>query len=162
MNSHVLQVIALLDEAYNHQAWHGPNLKGSIRGVDRETALWRPGRGRHNIWEVVLHTAYWKYTVRRRLTGEKRGSFALKGSNWFLRNDNAPASQWRSDVALLEEQHQLLREIIAGLQDRDLNRATPRKKVTVLRLVQGIAAHDLYHAGQIQLLKRLAGSARRS
>jgi uncharacterized damage-inducible protein DinB len=39
-----------------------------------------------------------------------------------------------------------------------------RKKLTPpqLRLLRGVIAHDLYHAGQIQLLKRLGGESRRS
>jgi hypothetical protein len=77
-------VLALLDEAYEKKTWHGPNLKQSIKGVTAEQAAWRPGPGRHNIWEVTLHAAYWKYAVRRRIEGGKRGSFALKAAT-FLR-----------------------------------------------------------------------------
>src|SRR5438874_523546 len=68
-----------LDEAFDRKSWHGTNLRGSVRGVAVKEALWRPGPGRHNIWELMLHAAYWKYVVRRRITGEKRGSFLLKG-----------------------------------------------------------------------------------
>ena len=66
-------VLALLDEAYEKKTWHGPNLKQSIKGVSAKQAAWRPGPGRHNIWEVSLHAAYWKYAVRRRIEGGKRG-----------------------------------------------------------------------------------------
>ncbi|MDH3252851.1 MAG: hypothetical protein OEM41_08665, partial [Ignavibacteria bacterium] len=76
-----------LDEAYAQQAWHGTNLRGALRGVDFRQARWRPGAGRHNIWEIVVHAAYWKYAVRQRLTGGKRGSFSLSGSNWIRRTD---------------------------------------------------------------------------
>jgi len=63
-------ILALIDEAFDKTSWHGPNLRGSIRGVDAGLAAWRPAPGRHNIWELTLHAAYWKYAVRRRLTGE--------------------------------------------------------------------------------------------
>ena len=76
-------LLRILDEGYEKKAWHGPNLKGSIRGLSAEQAAWRPYPGRHSIAENVVHCAYWKYAVRRRLRGDKRGSFALKGSNWF-------------------------------------------------------------------------------
>ena len=76
-------LLSLLDRAFHKHSWHGPNLKGSIRRVTAGEAAWRPGPGRKSIWEITLHAAYWKYAVRRRLLGEKRGSFALKGSNWF-------------------------------------------------------------------------------
>src|SRR6185503_12219164 len=79
------QLLAIVDQAYDRPSWHGTNLKGSIRRVTATIAAWRPGPNRHNIWEIVVHAAYWKYAVRRRLTGEARGSFPLKGSNWFRR-----------------------------------------------------------------------------
>lgn len=141
-------LLGLLDEAFERKSWHGTNLRGSLRGLDARQAAWRPGPRRHNTWEIVVHAAYWKYAVRRRLTGEKRGSFALPGSNWFPRpgtGGGEPA--WRADVALLVDEHRRLRAVVEALDERSLS--------TNARLIRGIAAHDLYHAGQIQLLKRL-------
>ena len=154
----------LLDEAFDRKSWHGTNLRGSIRGLTAGDAAWRPAPGRHNIWEIVVHAAYWKYAVRRRLLGEKRGTFAFKGSNWFerpaVRADRE--AQWRSDVALLLETHASLRTAVVRLSGADLRRRAPGGETTVLALVTGIAAHDLYHAGQIQLLKRLLGAKPRA
>src|SRR6266581_4846091 len=93
--------LALLDEAYGKRTWHGPNLKQSIRGVSAKQAAWRPAPGRHNIWELTLHAAYWKYTVRRRITGEKRGSFVLKGSNFFKRPVELSDTAWKKDIDIL-------------------------------------------------------------
>ena len=84
-NKPIAILLRMLDEAYDHRAWHGTNLRGSLRGLNARQAAWRPAPRRHNIWEEAVHTAYWKYAVWRRLTGEKRGSFALEGSNWFAR-----------------------------------------------------------------------------
>ena len=150
------QALAALDEAFDRKAWHGTNLRGSVRGLDARKAAWRPGPGRHNIWELVVHAAYWKYTVRRRLTGEKRGSFPLEGSNWFTRAD-ASEAEWRRDVALLVAEHRRLRAVVAGLRDADLARRARGSPRAQAALIYGVAAHDVYHAGQIQLLKRLGG-----
>lgn len=141
-------LLAALDEAFDRKSWHGTNLRGSIRGLTAEQAAWRPCDGRHSIQELVIHAAYWKYVVRRKLTGAKRGSFPETGSNWFARLNPDPAA-WKRDVALLVSEHKLLRQAIAGLTPSDLR---DREK---LRLIRGVTAHDLYHAGQIQLLKRL-------
>jgi len=150
-------LLRLLDEAFDHRSWHGTNLRGSIRGLTAEAASWRPRPGRHNIWETVVHAAYWKYAVRRRLVGEKRGSFPLTGSNWFARplDGTAPGAQWRRDVQLLAEMHQALRQTVAELPEKTWRGRSGRGPFDNLSLVTGIAAHDLYHAGQIQLLKRL-------
>ena len=148
-------LLHLIDQAYDKKAWHGTNLRGSIRGLSVEQALWRPALARHNIWEVVVHAAYWKYIVRRRTLGEKKGSFPSKGSNWFQRDGGLTENDWRNDVALLEETHRSLRKAIATLKPKDLLVIPAGSKVSNLAILHGIASHDLYHAGQIQLLKKL-------
>jgi uncharacterized damage-inducible protein DinB len=148
--------LELLDEAFSRKAWHGPNLRGSLRGLQAKAAAWRPGRGCHNVWELAVHAAYWKYAVRRMLTGEKRGTFPIAGSNWFVRPARGEGEEaWRSDLALLAVEHRRLRAAVAELSRVDLTARPRGSRYTIARLVQGAAAHDLYHAGQIQLLKRL-------
>ena len=154
-DSQIKLLLQLIDEAYEKRAWHGTNLRGSIRGLPAKQAAWRPGPNRHNIWEIVVHCAYWKYVVRRRITGEKRGSFPLKGSNWFKRPENISEEAWLQDVTLLRVMHELLRKSVAGLHPRKLQSLSPQKQFTLSQTIQGIAQHDVYHAGQIQLIKRL-------
>jgi uncharacterized damage-inducible protein DinB len=148
-------LLRILDEAYEKHAWHGPNLKGSLRGLGAQEASWRPGPDRHNIWEIAVHAAYWKYAIRRRLTDEKRGAFPLEGSNWFARPDVPTDKAWRADVAMLEDQHRRLRATVAKLSPTALGVKPHGSKHPTDTLVSGGAAHDVYHAGQIQLLKRL-------
>ena len=157
MKPEVRQLLTILDQAYDHTSWHGTNLRGSIRRVSRDQAAWRPNPRRHNIWETAVHAAYWKYAASRRFTGDARGSFPLKGSNWFRRPLEKTEKAWKADIALLDETHHVLRETLSRLSPRDLARTPPGKKVSNFDLLAGVAAHDLYHAGQIQLLKKLYG-----
>jgi uncharacterized damage-inducible protein DinB len=147
-------LIAALEEAYDRRSWHGTNLAGSLRGLTPKVALWRPAPARHNIWEVALHAAYWKYAVTRRLTGARRGSFALTGSNWFAR-DRGTLADLRADLRLLRTSHLALLETARAVAPGRLDSRLGHGKYTVAETLRGIAAHDLYHAGQIQLLKRL-------
>jgi hypothetical protein len=142
-------ILTLLDEAYEKHTWHGPNLRQAIRGVTAKQAAWRPEPGLHNIWEETLHAAYWKYAVRRRIEGGKRGSFARKGSNFFPRPEPGKSNKaaWRSDKELLEREHRALRSAISKIL------ATPRG-TKLRRQLYGVALHDVYHAGQIRLLRR--------
>jgi hypothetical protein len=149
-------LLRLLDEAYRRKAWHGPNLRGAIRGLDIRAAAWRPAPGRHNIWEIVVHCAYWKYAVTRRILGERRGAFPVKGSNWFVRPDAVSPHAWRDDIALLDDMHRRLSTAVASLSPRDLEKVASGSRLPNLAVISGAAAHDVYHAGQIQLLKRLA------
>jgi hypothetical protein len=148
-------LLRILDESYEKKAWHGPNLKGSIRGLAAWQADWRPAAGRRSIAEIVIHCAYWKYAIRRKLRGEKRGSFALKGSNWFPIPSPLVESTWRDFVALLDREHRLLRAELAAFPAARLNATPAGGKVRFATQLYGIALHDVYHAGQIQLLKRL-------
>ena len=150
-------LLEMVDQAFDKRAWHGTNLKGSLRGITATEAARRPGKGRHNIWELTVHAAYWKYTVIRRIRGEKRGSFALKGSNWFARPASGTSDEkaWKQDVALLMSTHKTLREAVAALSKAELRKTPPGSRINIHDLVVGIAAHDLYHTGQIQLIKKL-------
>ena len=148
-------LLVLIDTAYNRPSWHGPNLRGSLRGVSLDAAAWRPQPGAHNVWELLVHAAYWKYVVWRRLTGAARGSFPLAGSNFFERPVRRTAAAWRVDLRLLDAVHRDLRAAVAATPARALGGRLPGSKVTRLKLIAGAAAHDVYHAGQIQLLKKL-------
>ena len=143
-------VLAMLDEAYEKKTWHGPNMKQSLKGVSVVQAAWRPGAGRHNIWEVALHAAYWKYMVRRRIEDDKRGSFALKGRNFFPRPEkgNATEAAWNADKKLLEREHRALCATVAKALSKPRN-------AKFLKQLYGVAFHDVYHAGQIRLLRRM-------
>jgi uncharacterized damage-inducible protein DinB len=143
-------LLDLFEEGFQRKTWHGPNLWQSLKGVTAKQAAWRPGPHRHNIWEVTLHAASWKYVVRRRLQGGKRGSFALQGSNFFRRPEPGKLTEavWKADRALLRREHEALRRAI---QSALAKRLTPK----VRRMLWGVAFHDVYHAGQIRLLRRL-------
>jgi len=154
MASELETLILSLEEAFLRRSWHGTNLLGAVRGLTPEVAHWRPGPGRHNCWELVVHAAYWKYAVTRRLTGARRGSFPLEGSNWFPR-DGGTTAALRADVRLLTSCHAALLDAARSLRPRDLSARPGGGRFTTAELLRGAAAHDLYHAGQIQLIKRL-------
>jgi hypothetical protein len=149
------ELVFLLDQAYNKRAWHGTNLKGSIRGLKADQALWRPAPNLHNIWENVIHAAYWKYIIWRKLTDQTKSSFLIKGSNWFKLAVSPDEKQWKFAVSLLEKYHALLRQAVADLPASKLSRSAEKSIWKYYEMITGGASHDLYHAGQIQLLKRL-------
>jgi uncharacterized damage-inducible protein DinB len=148
-------LLAACDQAYDRKSWHGTNLRGSLRSLTARQALWRPGKGRHNIWEIAVHAAYWKYAVLRALTGARRGSFSKKGSNWFPLPADVSETAWKGELAMLDATHRAMRDAISRVDPRSLSRTLPGKKTRKAALVTGAAAHDLYHAGQIQLIKRM-------
>jgi hypothetical protein len=155
-------LLHVLDEAFDRLAWHGTNLRGALRGVTARQADWRPAPGRHSIREVAMHAAYWKYRVRNRLLGKRGEGFPLRGTNWH----DLPAAtekQWRNERELLDRSHRELEKTVEGFPGELLSRPLPGTRGRMaLREIAGIALHDVYHTGQIQLLKALQKGRRRS
>jgi uncharacterized damage-inducible protein DinB len=137
--------------------WHGgPTPLGALRGVPVEQAAWVPFPGRKSIWQLTLHIAYWKYAVRRRLEGGARERFPRSPANWPRIADALSEIAWKNDVALLRSEHEALLAAIAKVPPRRYGEATSGgKRWTLGELILGIAQHDAYHTGQIQMLKRL-------
>lgn len=151
-----------LDEGYRGPAWHGPSLHAALRGINHREAALRPARGRHNVWELAVHAAYWKYIVTRRITGAAGPTFRHSGGNWFVRpakgdgsTDRELARAWRTDLELLAETHSELRAVTSRLTASALDRPSRGHQQTPSFMIEGIAMHDVYHAGQIQLLRKL-------
>jgi hypothetical protein len=139
------------------QAWHGgPTPMGALRGVSAKEALRRPRPGRHNIWELALHVAYWKYAVRRLLTGGEKAQFPRSPANFPAVPARPDEAAWAADRALLGREHRLLLDAIRRFPPARLRRnSDTRRRWKFDELIIGILAHDVYHAGQIQLVKRL-------
>ena len=148
-------LLAVLDGAFASKGWQGATLSSALRGLTIGELLWRPGRGRHNVWELVLHTAYWKHVVRQRVEGRRGEPFPRSPRNYPDLPARRDAPAWRADVALLKRQHEALKRTVEKLQPSRLAARVGRSSWRVEGQVFGIAAHDLYHTGQIQLLQAL-------
>ena len=146
-----------LQPAPGRQSWHGgPTPVGALRGVTAAQAAWRPTPRRKSIWELALHIAYWKYTVRRHLETGNRPRFPRSPANFPDQPEPADDAAWARDVALLRAEHERLVAAVRVLESGRLGEIPPEgRRWSYGELVLGIAAHDAYHIGQIQLLKRL-------
>jgi uncharacterized damage-inducible protein DinB len=137
--------------------WHGgPSPVAALRGVEAEQAIWRPGARRKSIWALALHIAYWKYTALRHLESSTIPRFPRSPSNWPTPPGTPDKATWIRDVGLLKEQHERLVAAVAKVPVTALGRIPPAgRRWTYGQLILGIAAHDAYHTGQIQLMKKL-------
>ena len=137
----------LLDLAFDKQSWHGANLMSAIRGVHARQAR-RSISGRKTIWEQVLHAAYWKNVVITKISGQS--AWERKGSNWVKMPPPGNQKQWKEDVEMIRRLQRRLREVVA--------KRGGKLSEKEFWLVQGAAFHDIYHAGQIKLLRRMMKS----
>ena len=141
-----------LQRAFYGSAWHGPAVFELLRDVDAATAAAKPLPDVHSIWELVLHIAAWDRAGLRRLGGEK---CQLKAAANFPRVPVATESAWREAVAAVKRTHDTLVETVAGLPDKRLRDQVPGKRYDFYHMLHGIAQHELYHAGQIAILKKI-------
>lgn len=144
-----------LDEAFAGPAWHGPSLRASLRGVSDTVADWRPGPDRHSIRDLALHAAYVKHRVAGRLEPMRRARFPRRivDGYWPVRDADA---DWAADRALLDATHRRLVEAVVGASTARLATSRAGSSHTLAEEVLGAAMHDVYHAGQVRLLRRLA------
>jgi hypothetical protein len=138
-------------EGYGPGAWHGPDLKAALGDVRADQAFRRPAPGRHNIAEIALHHAYFVRSVRAQLAGVEAEPFVLPGDEWFEISDESRLT-WSQILDVVESEQRRLTEAIADL---GAGRVRPSSEVVPFDLVLGITCHAVYHAGQVQLVKKL-------
>lgn len=138
-------------EGYGPGAWHGPDLKAALADVTAAQAFRRPASGRHNIAEIALHHAYFVRSVRAQLAGVEAEPFVLEGEEWFEISDESRLG-WAQIQNVVESQQRQLTEVIADL---GAGRVRHSADVRPFDLILGITCHAVYHAGQVQLVKKL-------
>ena len=146
-----------LRRAYDGDCWHGPPLREVLKGVSAETAQALHPQLAHSIWALVNHLAAWVEVVARRITGRK--AILTPDAGDFPPVSDPGDAAWESALENLDRQHRRLLEVIAGLDAARLDETVPGKDYPAAVMLHGTAQHYAYHAGQIALLKKLAGRA---
>jgi len=149
-----------LERSFRGGAWHGPSLIEILDKLDASEASWRFAPGLHTILDTVEHIAFWFEDTRRRLDGEVPDA-SLRDQSWG-RHHSDPKAEWETALRSLESAHRKLREALLRLPEDALGSLPPGSDTDVRSLILGTLQHSAYHAGQIQLLRRLAESRKGS
>jgi len=142
-----------LERAYSGKAWHGPSLRALLRGVSAQQAAQRPIPNAHTIWELVLDTAAWDRVVCERILAVKTTKLPPE-QNFPAVVDTSEAA-WKKTLKELEKQHKALAAAMRKFPDAKLNRNLGGGDYSFYVTMHGAVQHDLYHAGQIAILKKL-------
>lgn len=140
-----------LRRAFDGSAWHGPSLIELLEDVDAPAAAARPLPKVHSIWELVLHIAAWDGAAARRLSGEKCQPTGLAN---FPPVPAPTKAAWRKAIAETRRTHNKLVKTVSALRDVRLDDRVPGKRYDFYHMLHGIVQHELYHAGQIAILKK--------
>jgi uncharacterized damage-inducible protein DinB len=139
--------------AFDGDAWHGDSLLEILKGVDAKMAAAHPIKNAHSIWELVLHIAAWDGAALRRIAGEK---IQLTGIANFPVVPKPTEAAWRKAVTQAKQTHDVLVKTVAKLPESRLRERVPGKKYDFGHMLHGVAQHELYHAGQIAILKKMS------
>ena len=150
--SEAVRIADQLRRAFDGSAWHGPALLELLENVDAAAASEKTLHGVHTIWELVLHIAVWDDAGLQRLGGKK---WQPKGLANFPPAPRPTEVAWRKAVAATKRTHDKLVTTVAALPDSRLWERVPGKRYDFYHLLHGIAQHELYHAGQIAILKKV-------
>ena len=143
----------LMERAFHGPAWHGPAVGELIKDLSAHAAAAKPLANVHSIWELVLHMAVWKDVARWRLEGNEK--VPSDEENFPTVTDTGEAL-WHKALARLKTAHEELRQAVSTCRDEKLEEEIPAGGgLTHFVRLHGVIHHDLYHAGQIALLKKL-------
>ena len=147
------RILDQLKRAYEGNAWHGPSVREALAGVNAERAHARPLANAHTIWELVHHIAVWEDVGRRRLSGDRAPIEISLPEDWPPGDERSEAG-WEQAKAALDRGHQALVDAIGRVPESGLDEPIFEGMSTVYVTLHGVIQHDLYHAGQIALLKK--------
>jgi uncharacterized damage-inducible protein DinB len=147
----VNRILDQMDRAYSGDAWHGPAVRALLDGLLAEDASKHAVKGAHSIWELVNHIAAWKFIVVRRLGGEKPQ--VTPEMDWPPVWE-ASEFEWKRSLENLAESQKRVRSAVEKLRDEQLDEIMGKKMGSRYMMLHGLIQHDLYHAGQIAILKK--------
>ncbi len=140
-----------LKAAVEGEAWHGPSVKETLQGVTTEQAQAKPIAGAHSIWEIVLHISGWMKVAVPRMQGIK--TTQPEQGDWpAIKNSTVP--DWNQTLEEMQKNYQELMTAISKLSEEDLTKPVLDIPNYIYVLLHGIIQHNLYHAGQIAVLRK--------
>lgn len=151
MNTEVKFLRDQIETTFKGDSWHGPNLVKTLEGIDYKQAMERPMDERHTIWELTDHISFWMEEVwksvrdHKMLNPDKKKDWAEMG---------ATQDEWQQSVERLEAAVNMTLDAMVDWDDEDLYEKVPGRDFTFKQMLHGMVHHNLYHAGQINILKK--------
>jgi len=147
----IFQLIRQLQKIYNGAAWHGPNIVETLSSITLDQTTKRVGEA-HNIAELVHHIYAWRIFIIKRFSGES--DFEVSDDFNFKKFDSIDEATWKALLLQLGESQKQLIATMTNFDPQRLPEEVINRNYTYLDLLHGIIHHDLYHLGQIVLLKK--------
>ena len=151
--SEIDRIADQISRGFDGDAWHGDSLMKILNGITAKQAAARPIEGAHSIWELVNHISAWRPAIVTRLSGT---AAELHGEDDWPPVTDTSDSAWRHCISDLRQRHAALLQAVRAFPENKLDQNAPNRDHSYYVMLQGIVQHDLYHAGQIAILKKAA------
>jgi len=148
------KLVRKMKSIYDGDPWYGDSIQKKLQNITPEIALERPIPDAHCIAELLAHIISWRELLNKRLQGEDAFSVSQQESFNWTRFDPDPETMWDSLLKALDKNQQ---QIISQLKQEDdalLNQKVAQRSYNYRYLIKGIMEHDIYHLGQIALLRK--------
>jgi uncharacterized damage-inducible protein DinB len=146
------RIVDQVASGYLRGAWPGVSVRDLLRGLSPAEAAAHAVPGAHSAWEIALHLAFWHHAVRRRLGGEVVD---------YRTDEDWPAPKeptkenWDAALRALDEAHEALVDAVRAVRPEELDQPVAGRSFNVYFMLHGVPQHDLYHGGQVMLLKKV-------
>lgn len=154
MNTEIQRIGHLLKVSYAGETWHGPSLKAQLKDVNADLAARKMSTNIHSIWELVLHIIAWRRFCIEKLRGNDSYELPIGGKIDWPEVTEVSKEAWETALENLENNQQELLSLLKAKTDDILEKEVAGKSYTFYYLIHGIIQHDIYHGGQIALLKK--------
>ncbi|MCB0593605.1 MAG: DinB family protein [Lewinellaceae bacterium] len=140
---------------YDGKPWYGPSLRTVLQGLDAETAYWKPRPGAHSIIELLHHILCWRRHFVQRLSGNLDFSIQLNSPEDWTAYEGLSEEKWKGMVKELEDNQKEITRLLNGKEDAFLEQDSGKGGITFRERLEGTIQHDLYHLGQMAMMKAL-------
>ena len=153
MNTEINRIHHLLQATFNGEPWHGPSVMSILTGISATQASQKPVANVHSIWELVLHMTAWRTFTWEKVRGNAAYDITSAEQDWPMVSTTGEQA-WQQALHGLQQSQEHVLDVLKQSGDELLDKIVPGRTYTYYVLLQGIIQHDLYHAGQLVLLKK--------
>lgn len=155
MKKQVERLNKMFRVAAHGKTWHGQNILQTLENVSFEIAAAYPIEGGHCIWDYLLHIINWReFAVKALLRDEPYVIELNTDKDWTPISDFSEKA-WEKAIELYKKSTDDLSIAILNIDDNRLEEIVPGHEYTFYTLLHGVIQHDIYHSGQIVLLKKM-------
>jgi uncharacterized damage-inducible protein DinB len=154
MSQETNRIIKALEGNIYGKPWFGNNLQQQLEGIDSKKATIIPIGLNHSIAEILTHMMAWRQFVIEKLNGNVEYEVWETDLDW-VKISNLDIVGWDNILTQLADNQAILIETINKKAEELLDVKVDSRQYNFRLMLNGIIHHDIYHIGQISIIRML-------